>query len=52
MKTMYKICGKFNGVEVFRSKEYPTYLGAKRVMNRLRREHPENKYQMHIVEKF
>ena len=40
----YQICGKREGVEIYRSKLYPTWLGAKRVMNRLRREHPSNKY--------
>ena len=43
----YQICGKRDGVEVFRSKLYPTWLGAKRVMNRLRREHPSNSYKLY-----
>ena len=48
MKATYQIQGKLNGIEVFVSKKYPTWLGAKRVMNRLRREHPENTYSMKV----
>lgn len=43
----YQICGKREGIEIFTSKLYPTWLGAKRVLNRLRREHPSNKYQIY-----
>lgn len=44
----YQICGERQGIEIYCSKLYYSLLGAKRRLNRLRKEYPENKYQLYV----